>query len=177
MEQYLAHQRDHVFSNVGVLIYVFDIESRDFERDLVTYSSITRALSENSPSATVFCLIHKMDLVKEEFRERLFLERKTLIQEKSGDFRIEDFKTSIWDESLYNAWADIVHTLIPNLEVMEDYLQPLAEMTEAREIVLFEKTTFLVVSSYASDEEKLNPSKDRFERMSSIIKSFKASLS
>jgi len=29
MENYLSQQRMHVFSNVGVLIYVFDIESRD----------------------------------------------------------------------------------------------------------------------------------------------------
>merc|ERR1712000_38688 len=50
MENYLSQQRQHVFSNVGALIYVFDIESRDFDRDLLTYRSIITALSQFSPT-------------------------------------------------------------------------------------------------------------------------------
>lgn len=34
MENYLQSQRDHIFRNVEVLIYVFDVESREFERDM-----------------------------------------------------------------------------------------------------------------------------------------------
>ena len=34
MENYLQSQRDHIFRNVEVLIYVFDVESREFEKDL-----------------------------------------------------------------------------------------------------------------------------------------------
>lgn len=29
MENYFASQRDHIFRNVEVLIYVFDVESRE----------------------------------------------------------------------------------------------------------------------------------------------------
>ena len=31
LENYFESQRDHIFTNVQVLIYVFDIESRDLE--------------------------------------------------------------------------------------------------------------------------------------------------
>lgn len=34
MENYLQAQRDHIFKNVEVLIYVFDVESREFDRDM-----------------------------------------------------------------------------------------------------------------------------------------------
>ena len=34
MENYLQSQRDHIFKNVEVLIYVFDVESREFDRDM-----------------------------------------------------------------------------------------------------------------------------------------------
>merc|ERR1712000_323736 len=63
MENYLSQQRVHVFSNVGVLIYVFDVESRDVERDLATYVAILSALLQFSPQARIYILIHKMDLV------------------------------------------------------------------------------------------------------------------
>ena len=38
MENYISSQRDHIFKSVQVLIYVFDVESREFERDLHYYS-------------------------------------------------------------------------------------------------------------------------------------------
>ncbi len=33
MENYLASQRDQIFKNVEVLIYVFDVESREMDKD------------------------------------------------------------------------------------------------------------------------------------------------
>jgi Ras-related GTP-binding protein A/B len=55
--------------------------------------------------------------------------------------------TSIWDETLYKAWSQIVHELIPNAVQLEISLKAFAENIEADEILLFEKTTFLVSSS------------------------------
>ena len=173
MENYLASQRDHVFSNVAVLIYVFDIESREFDRDVITYSNCMRALKEYSSDARVFVLIHKMDLVQDTYRQKLFTERSNLITERSEGFKIDTYPTSIWDQSLYKAWAGIIYTLIPNVTKIEKLLQELLEHIDAEEIVLFERTTFLVVTSVTSKIGKMNPTKDRFERLSNIIKTFK----
>ena len=65
MQNYLESQRDHIFSNVAVLIYVFDAGSKPDaeERDLDKFKEIIAAISQNSKSARVFCLVHKMDLV------------------------------------------------------------------------------------------------------------------
>ncbi|KAI9822401.1 MAG: GTP-binding protein gtr1 [Pycnora praestabilis] len=177
VENYLTTQRDHVFSNVGVLIYVFDIESREFERDMVNYGAIIRALKECSPSSSVFCLVHKMDLVQAEFRQKLFEERSTVIKDRSEGLQVTTFATSIWDQTLYKAWANIIYTLIPNLNAIETYLRSLADHISAEEIVLFERTTFLVVTSVTNKMGELNPAKDRFERLSNIIKTFKHSIS
>src|SRR3981081_558578 len=175
MENYLSQQRAHVFSNVGVLIYVFDIESRDFDRDLLTYRSIISALSQFSPTSTVYILIHKMDLVAPALREESYNERITLIRSKSDSFDPMPFATSIWDQSLYKAWAEIIHDLVPNLDQIEKDLGNLGKIIMAEEILLFERSSFLVVSSWASDIGKLNPTTDRFERLSNIIKNFKQS--
>ncbi|OAQ98712.1 hypothetical protein LLEC1_07041 [Akanthomyces lecanii] len=122
MENYLSQQRVHVFSNVGVLIYVFDIESRDVDRDLATYVSILSALLQYSPAARIYILVHKMDLVVPASREAVYDER-------------------------------------------------------AEEILLFERTSFLAVSSWTSAEATRNPTEDRLERMSNIMKHFKQSIS
>ncbi|KAI9674619.1 MAG: GTP-binding protein gtr1 [Trizodia sp. TS-e1964] len=177
VENYLSSQRDYIFSGVGVLIYVFDIESREFDRDLVTYGAVIRGLSEFSPGAQVFCLIHKMDLVHDHFRDNVFRERNGSIITRSENFDITSFPTSIWDQSLYKAWSSIMKGLIPNMEIIQNHLEQLMELIDAEEIMLFERTTFLVVTYVASDIGAQNPCHDRFERFSNIIKSFKQSLS
>jgi Ras-related GTP-binding protein A/B len=102
MENFLQNQRVDVFSGVALLIYVFDIESRDFPRDLETFKTVLEALYNGSRDARLFCLFHKMDLVQENLRESLFFERETILRQISYMFAdIVVLGTSIWDETLY----------------------------------------------------------------------------
>jgi hypothetical protein len=39
MEHYFSAQRDNIFRNVEVLIYVFDVESREIDKDIHYYQS------------------------------------------------------------------------------------------------------------------------------------------
>ena len=173
MDSYLNAQRENVFSDAEVLIYVFDIESREVDRDLDTYSQVVRALKEYSPHAHVFCLIHKMDLVQNEHRERIYEERCQLVIKRSEGLSLETFASSIWDQTLYKAWAGIVHKMIPNLSNIERFLHAFAKQLDAEEIVLFERSTFLTVTSVVREGGAENPHLDRHERVSNIMKSYK----
>jgi Ras-related GTP-binding protein A/B len=109
MENFLKNQRGDVFSGVALLIYVFDIESRDFPRDLETFQTVLEALHDGSPDARLFCLFHKMDLVQEELRESLFVERELILRNISHMFAdIAVLGTSIWDETLYKVLSRFV---------------------------------------------------------------------
>ena len=182
-ETYLTSQKSQTFSDVGVLIYVFDVESRSFEgsnpRDLLTYTAVISALAEYSPSAHVFALVHKIDLVQNIYRDQVIQDRTVAIREYSGVFSkgLKVYGTTIWDQSLYKAWGDIVKSLVSNLGVIDEYLQDLAEQTQAEEIILFERATFLTVTNVTSDLGERNPYSDRQERLSNVIKTFKHSLS
>ena len=165
---------------------MFDVESREFDgrggqnfRDLNTYNAVIKALQEFSPDAKVFTMVHKMDLVQSDLRERVLQDKSDAIRERSEGFKetVQIFGTTIWDQTLYKAWGKIVNSLIPNLEIIEWYLKQLAEACEAEEIILFESVTFLTVTSVTSEIGKRNPYKDRQERLSNIIKTFKQSLS
>lgn len=147
MESFFLSQREHIFSNVEVLIYVFDIESQEKEKDMKTFEQTVEALKSNSPQAKIFCLLHKMDVILvEEERVRIFETRSEELQGLSSDLELVCFATSIWDETLYKAWSSIVHAMVPNKDAIALGLDKLCTLCDADEIVLFEKATFLVIS-------------------------------
>lgn len=116
-----------------------------------------------------------MDLVLGHLREEVYHERVAQIQSRSDNFSPIPFATSIWDQSLYKAWAEIIHDLVPNLDKIEKHLGNLGKLIMAEEVMLFERSSFLVVSSWCSSIGADNPTTDRFERLSNIIKNFKQS--
>lgn len=175
-ESYFDSQRDTIFRNVEVLIYVFDIDSGDLDNDLSLFDGVLEALEQNSPEALIFVLIHKMDLIAEEEREKTFADREAVIKGRSQHFQMTCFATSIWDETLYRAWSKIVYSLIPNVEVLKSQLTEFASICGAEEIVLFERATFLVISDFSSLSSELYDH-HRCERISNIIKQFKLSCS
>ncbi len=67
-----------------LLIYVFDIESRELEKDMNHFDGCLEAIEQNSESAKVFVLIHKMDLVPETQRDAVFEQRKDMILSRTG---------------------------------------------------------------------------------------------
>jgi len=174
MENYFASQRDNIFRNVEVLIYVFDVESREIEKDMHYYQSCLEAILQHSPKAKIFCLVHKMDLVHEEQRDQIFREREDDLKRLSKPLECICFKTSIWDETLYKAWSSIVYKLIPNVQQLETNLNSFAKAIEADEVLLFERATFLVISHC---QLKTHKDVHRFEKISNIIKQFKLSCS
>ncbi|GAB7346984.1 hypothetical protein MBLNU459_g3138t1 [Dothideomycetes sp. NU459] len=186
-ESYLTHQRSHVFASVAVLIFVFDVESREFSADLVNYASIIAALRENSPQAKIFVLIHKMDLIMLNMRDVVFKERSDAIRSVSSEHgfggsaedagrEVDFWGTSIWDQSLYKAWTQVIYYLVPNAGAIESLLRQLADVLEAHELILYERTTCLMVTHITRQSETGNPHPDRFERLSSILKSQKHSI-
>ncbi|KAK8782011.1 hypothetical protein V5799_016653 [Amblyomma americanum] len=174
MENYFASQKDTIFRNVEVLIYVFDVESRELEKDLHYYQSCLEAILQNSAEAKIFCLVHKMDLVPEEQRERIFRLRQEDLNRLSKPLECVCFKTSIWDETLYKAWSSIVYTLIPNVQQLESNLEQFTNIIDANEVLLFERATFLIISHC---QRKPHHDVHRFEKVSNIIKQFKLSCS
>uniref|UniRef100_A0A8C0DYT1 Ras-related GTP-binding protein n=1 Tax=Balaenoptera musculus TaxID=9771 RepID=A0A8C0DYT1_BALMU len=174
MENYFTSQRDNIFRNVEVLIYVFDVESRELEKDMHYYQSCLEAILQNSPDAKIFCLVHKMDLVQEDQRDLIFKEREEDLRRLSRPLECSCFRTSIWDETLYKAWSSIVYQLIPNVQQLEMNLRNFAEIIEADEVLLFERATFLVISHYQCKEQR---DVHRSEKISNIIKQFKLSCS
>lgn len=174
MDNYFTSQRENVFRNVEVLIYVFDVESREVEKDMHYYQSCLEAILQYSPDAKIFCLIHKMDLIPEDQRKVIYEKREGELQKRSLPLECTCFRTSIWDETLYKAWSNIVHLLIPNITQLESSLSNFTSILDADEVLLFERATFLVI---AHSVRRQHTDVHRFEKISNIVKQFKLSCS
>jgi len=184
MENYFESQRETIFQGAEVLIYVVSVSDRrgshDFSRtsnsemtkDLNYFAHAMESLRQFSPSARVFCLIHKLDLVHESKREEVFRSYERDLLNTAAGMNITCFGTSIWDETLFKAWSQIVYSLIPDIDKLEKQLEHICDVCEADEIVLFEKNTFLLISH--SSKRNMHDS-HRFEKISNIVKQFKLS--
>lgn len=193
MDNYFTNQKDHIFKMVQVLIHVFDVESKLINKDIEIFIKSLTNLQQYLPGAKVFVLLHKMDLVQIDKRQELFEIMMEKLQKISNPyhFKLIGFPTSIWDESLYKAWSQIVCSLIPNINLFNNNLIEFNSILDAEEIILFEKTTFLVISSTASIQQQQQQQKSidndqdsqveeldpkRFEKISNIIKTYKQSI-
>lgn len=68
---YLTTYRSLIFKDVHVLIYVFDAVSAELDKDIHYYQSCLESILTHSPDAIVFCLMHKMDLIQEDKRDKV----------------------------------------------------------------------------------------------------------
>ncbi|GAA5888052.1 hypothetical protein JCM16303_000193 [Sporobolomyces ruberrimus] len=136
----------------------------------------------------VFVLLHKMDLVPLEQQQTKFQEFEkevgTKARESGWKGGLKFMATSIWNETLYRAWSIVVSHLMPSLSLLRHHLETYLSLTSSLELVLFERTTFLVISSVtkkredmSEEEERLigNWEERRFERVSTMVKGFKGS--
>eukprot|EP01128_Nolandella_sp_AFSM9_P003883 TRINITY_DN1705_c0_g1_i1.p1 TRINITY_DN1705_c0_g1~~TRINITY_DN1705_c0_g1_i1.p1 ORF type:complete len:330 (-),score=75.48 TRINITY_DN1705_c0_g1_i1:248-1213(-) len=189
---YFTTQRDQIFSNVEVLVYVMDVTRKDDPKDRAEYEKTVSALREYSPEAKIFLLLHKMDLVREDEQRAVYEDLSFSLKELTLPLKMTAFATSIWDETLYKAWSTIVYSMIPNAPAIESNLDKFGKITEADEVVLFEKATFLVIAHSGLQKTRdllsivgknsepssaITSDPHRFEKISNIIKQFKLSCS
>ena len=99
-----------------------------------------------------------MDLIEKSRRQKIFEIRKKEIEDRSKNYQVQCFATSIWEISLYKAWTEIASTLITNKDKLKNSLDKLGEACNAEEVILFEKSTFLVTCHYShnllTDEQR-----------------------
>lgn len=199
-----------MFKNVGVLIYVFDITTAHnaANDELEWFIRCLQSLKDFSGSGEilkVFILINKIDLINKQDIQSVFYRRRAEILQSVDallsdvdNIHTECYMTSIWDQSLYKAWSKIVTKLLPSSSKMSSALTHFARTSHATEVVLFERSTFLVIGKTTLNkdgEEEVNEeddtadsneyidisdrnlklSKYRFEKISQLIKSFKQS--
>ncbi|GAA6042243.1 hypothetical protein JCM8097_005113 [Rhodosporidiobolus ruineniae] len=115
-----------------------------------TTSSSTNNAGGTDDGPTVFVLLHKMDLVPHDQQASKLAEFEQDVtrraREQGWRGGLQFYGTSIWNETLYRAWSIVISHLMPSLSSLRSHLSSFLALSAAAEIVLFERTTFLVIS-------------------------------
>lgn len=186
MENYFESQKEHIFRNAHVLIYVLEARSstlsalqshsrrKEVEKDFHYLRNTFENIKTFSPSARIFLLLHKMDLIRQEDPNYnvssvldYYMEQ---VRQLTDDLSVSVFPTSIWDETLFRAWSAIVYSLVPNTDEINKHVMEVCTICQADEVVVFEKSTFLVISHAT---RKAYQDTHRYEKISNICKQFK----
>ncbi len=91
-----------------------------------------------------------MDLIADHRKQTVFEKRKKEVNERAGKFGVTYFPTSIWEVTLYKAWTEIVSTIIMDMDTLKAALANFAEACGAEEVILFEKSTFLLTCHHSN---------------------------
>ena len=94
-----------------------------------------------------------MDLIPENRKQEVFEKRCKEIAERVNKFEFRCFATCIWETSLYRAWTYIVSSLIMDMDKLKVGLKNFALACNAEEVILFEKSTFLLTCHYSSSNK------------------------
>lgn len=118
MKSYFNSQKEQIFSDVDILLYVLDVQNKgeEEEKDLSNYRSCIELLATYSENAKVFVFINKMDMIPFKNRVTIFDLKKELLEEQNKDVQVnivDYFSTSIWEDTLYNAWCNIISYIVP----------------------------------------------------------------
>lgn len=199
---YFENSYNHMFSNVCCVVYVFDVASDDTERELKYFFAIWNRIKRYSKDAKMFCLLHKMDLIPQSKRELVFDCKKRKLAdffEKTNRALSENsssmngavlplaecakeelhdvifFATTIWDESVYSAWSNIVSIALKSVVV---FLKSICETVfnvyedSLREIAVFDRNSLLLLFQMVNEGAAVRLTKDyqKFVEVTNMLK-------
>ncbi|MHA2173352.1 MAG: ADP-ribosylation factor-like protein [Candidatus Hodarchaeales archaeon] len=109
---FVGEQAEFIFSDVAVLIWVIDVSNFDSVSTSRFYFDLAqKKLVEYSEGAIVFCLLHKMDLLIPDMKEKFTKTMKSYFTPMTG-VEIYYRTTSIYDQSIYKVVGEIIRALI-----------------------------------------------------------------
>jgi GTPase SAR1 family protein len=109
---FVGEQAEFIFSDVAVLIWVIDVSNFDSVSTSRFYFNLAqKKLVEYSKEAIVFCLLHKMDLLIPDMKEKFTETMKSYFVPMAG-IEIHYRSTSIFDQSIFTVVGEIIRALI-----------------------------------------------------------------
>lgn len=173
----IEEKKEKINSNIhNNNINTYNIKTNGEENnDFFYFEKCLSCLSELSPKAKVFVLIHKMDLIEPKLKDSVIQKNKNIIQkiyeknEHFKKFQISCIPTSIWEKSLYTAWKYIMSKVEMDLTNLKKGLDLLREACSADDVAILEKSTFLILCSSSQNGKEFYED-ERFDKLSALIK-------
>lgn len=148
------YDSERLFLSVGALVYVIDSQD-EYLNALTNLSMIIEYAYKINPLIHIEVLIHKIDGLSEDYR----IDAQRDIMQRIGDelldlglegVQVSFYLTSIFDQSIYEAFSKIVQKLIPELPSLEHMLDNLVQHSSIDKVFLFDVNSKLYVATDSS---------------------------
>jgi len=141
-----------IFSKASVLLYIVDVsdvEKHEESKEELAWAA--QKLMEANPSAKIFVFLHKIDTLND---------RSAVIESMKLEFgqslpTVPRFlPTSIFDESLFRAWSEIIQQLYPKSKFLKIALNKIKDQEGIKDVLLVTKSTGLTVGSTLAENDE-----------------------
>ncbi len=143
---------DDLFENARVIVYVIDAHDEDHTKAVSKLASIVTTARRYNPSIVIVTLIHKMDgdmFHDEDHRMDTLKDIQQQVKEAfdtDDAFNLVTFSTSIYDNSIYEAFSKTVQKInLKQLEYMENLMNSLTSCCGMEKTFLFDVSTKLYI--------------------------------
>ena len=152
LDEYHGPLRKNIFRKASILLYVLDITDYDrFESARIEFEwSVNQILSYN-PNAKLNIFLHKSDLIHD--KDSVVSHMKKVFG-RNISHEITIHLTSIFDESLFKAWSDIIRELSPKSTFINSILKQLKNQKGVKDALVIEKSSGLACGSTIDAEEE-----------------------
>jgi len=153
LDEYHGPLRKSIFRKASILLYVVDVSDVDrFDGSLKEFEWAANQITSFNPDAKLNVFLHKIDLIHDREEIIGYLDK---LFHKNISQPINFHPTSIFDESLFKAWSEIIRQMSPKSTYINTILKQLKNQDGVRDVLLIEKSTGLACGSTLeiSDED------------------------
>ncbi|CEP18916.1 hypothetical protein [Parasitella parasitica] len=150
----MAYDPQDIFGTVGALIFVIDAQDDYNEALHKLFTTVTSAYRVN-PNITFEVLIHKVDGLSDDYKIDTQRDVQQRMSDALADAQLEYihltyYLTSIYDNSIYEAFSKIIQKLIRELPTLENLLNVLCSNSGIDKAYLFDTLTKIYIATDSS---------------------------
>ncbi|ORE04281.1 hypothetical protein BCV72DRAFT_231828 [Rhizopus microsporus var. microsporus] len=150
----MAYDPQDIFGTVGALIFVIDAQDDYSEALHRLFTTVTSAYRVN-PNITFEVLIHKVDGLSDDYKIDTQRDVQQRMSDALADAQLEYihltyYLTSIYDNSIYEAFSKIIQKLIRELPALENLLNVLCSNSGIDKAYLFDTLTKIYIATDSS---------------------------
>lgn len=150
----LTYDRHYIFGTAGALIFVIDAQDDYSEALHRLFNTVTSAYEQN-PNITFEVLIHKVDGLSDDYKIDTQRDVQQRMSDALADAQLENihlsyYLTSIYDNSIYEAFSKIIQKLIRELPTLENLLNVLCSNSGIDKAYLFDTLTKIYIATDSS---------------------------
>ena len=140
-----------IFSGVGSLVWVIDAQD-DYTESTTRLTTTILNLQPTFPHINVEVFVHKTDTLSDDYKQDTFQDITQRIGDELSDAgyvnpNVHYHLTSIFDQSIFEAFSKVIQKLIPQLPTFETLLDILVNNSGMEKAYLFDIVSKIYVAS------------------------------